>query len=100
MVRHILKDYNLTRALDGADAVWKARNESFDLILMDMKMPVMGGLEATRRIREFNAKVPIIALTANAFDSDKSSAIEAGCNAFLAKPLSKKQLLEIFSTKW
>ena len=100
LVRHILKDYNLTRALDGADAVWKARNESFDLILMDMKMPVMGGLEATRRIREFNAKVPIIALTANAFDSDKSSAIEAGCNAFLAKPLSKKQLLEIFSTKW
>lgn len=74
LVRHILKDYNLTRALDGADAVWKARNESFDLILMDMKMPVMGGLEATRRIREFNAKVPIIALTANAFDSDKSSA--------------------------
>ena len=100
MVRHILKDYNLTRALDGADAVWKARNESFDLILMDMKMPVMGGLEATRRIREFNAKVPIIALTANAFDSDKGSAIEAGCNAFLAKPLSKKQILEIFSTKW
>lgn len=100
LVRHILKDYNLTRALDGADAVWKARNESFDLIFMDMKMPVMGGLEATRRIREFNAKVPIIALTANAFDSDKGSAIEAGCNAFLAKPLSKKQLLEIFSTKW
>lgn len=100
LVRHILKDYNLTRALDGADAVWKARNESFDLILMDMKMPVMGGLEATRRIREFNAKVPIIALTANAFDSDKSSAIKAGCNAFLAKPLSKRQLLEIFSTKW
>lgn len=100
LVRHILKDYNLTRALDGADAVWKARNESFDLILMDMKMPVMGGLEATRRIREFNAKVPIIALTANTFDSDKGSAIEAGCNAFLAKPLSKKQLLEIFSTKW
>lgn len=100
LVRHILKDYNLTRALDGADAVWKARNESFDLILMDMKMPVMGGLEATQRIREFNAKVPIIALTANAFDSDKGSAIEAGCNAFLAKPLSKKQLLEIFSTKW
>ena len=100
LVRHILKDYNLTRALDGADAVWKARNESFDLIFMDMKMPVMEGLEATRRIREFNAKVPIIALTANAFDSDKGSAIEAGCNAFLAKPLSKKQLLEIFSTKW
>lgn len=100
LVRHILKNYNLTRALDGADAVWKARNESFDLILMDMKMPVMGGLEATRRIREFNVKVPIIALTANAFDSDKGSAIEAGCNAFLAKPLSKKQLLEIFSTKW
>ena len=100
LVRHILKNYNLTRALDGADAVWKARNESFDLILMDMKMPVMGGLEATRKIREFNNRIPIIALTANAFDADRISALDAGCNEFLAKPLKKSQLLELFSKKW
>ncbi|WP_418166850.1 response regulator, partial [Alistipes putredinis] len=66
----------------------------------DMKMPVMDGLEATRKIREFNADIPIVALTANAFDSDRVSALDAGCNAFLAKPLKKSQLLDIFSMKW
>lgn len=60
-------------------------------------MPIMGGLEATRKIREFNTEIPIIALTANAFDSDRSNAIEAGCNDFLAKPVKKKQLLELLS---
>ena len=64
---------------------------------MDMKMPVMGGLEATRKIREFNNRIPIIALTANAFDADRISALDAGCNEFLAKPLKKSQLLELFS---
>ena len=57
----------------------------------------MGGLEAVRRIREFNSEVVIIALTANAFDSDKALAFEAGCNDFLAKPLKKQQLLDLFS---
>ena len=60
----------------------------------------MGGLEATRKIREFNTQIPIVALTANAFDSDRVSAIEAGCNAFLAKPVKRNQLLELFSKKW
>ena len=100
LVRHILKEYNLTRVDNGVDAVMKVRNEKFDFVLMDLKMPVMDGLEATRKIREFNTKIPIVALTANAFDSDKTGAIEAGCNAFLAKPLKKRQLLDLFSTKW
>ena len=100
LVQHILKDYHLTRVVNGVDAVNKVRDEHFDLIFMDMKMPVMGGLEATQKIREFNTTIPIIALTANAFDSDKVNAINAGCNAFLAKPLKKSQLLDIFSTKW
>lgn len=59
-----------------------------------------GGLEATRKIREFNNRIPIIALTANAFDADRISALDAGCNEFLAKPLKKSQLLELFSKKW
>ena len=67
--------------------------------LMDMKMPIMGGLEATRKIRELNPIIPIIALTANAFDADRVSAMEAGCNAFLTKPLKKEELLELFSFK-
>lgn len=100
LVRHILKDYDLTRADNGVEAVDKIRNGKFSLVLMDMKMPVMGGLEATRKIREFDTKIPIIALTANAFDADRASALDAGCNAFLAKPLKKSQLLELFSMKW
>lgn len=97
LVQHILKDYDLLRVMNGAEAVEVIRNGSFDFILMDLKMPVMDGLEATRRIREFNRDIPIIALTANAFDSDRASAIEAGCNTFLTKPVKRKQLLDIFS---
>lgn len=97
LVQHILNNYNLTHVQNGVEAVNKVREEEFDLILMDMKMPVMGGLEATRKIREFNQKIPIIALTANAFDSDRVSALDAGCNEFLAKPIKKSQLLELFS---
>lgn len=97
LVRHVLKGHNLTRATNGVNAVEEVRNRNFDFVLMDLKMPIMGGLEATRKIREFNTDIPIIALTANAFDSDRVSAIDAGCNAFLAKPVKRKQLLELFS---
>lgn len=97
LVKHILKEYQITRVINGVEAVEKVRNDKFDIVLMDMKMPIMGGLEATRKIRELNSVIPIIALTANAFDADRISAIEAGCNAFLTKPLKKEHLLELFS---
>lgn len=100
LVQHILKKHELTWVQNGSDAVNETRNGSFDLILMDIKMPVMNGLEATKEIRKFNTRIPIIALTANAFDSDKASATKAGCNAFLTKPLKRSQLLEIFSKEW
>lgn len=100
LLRHILKDYDLTRVDNGAEAVDKVRNGKFSLVLMDMKMPVMGGLETTRKIREFDAEIPIVALAANAFDADRASALDAGCNAFLAKPLKKSQLLGLFSMNW
>ena len=100
LVQHILFKYNLTRVKNGVEALEKLHNEQYDIILMDMKMPIMGGLEAVRKIREFDTKVPIIALTAYAFDSDRTSAMEAGCNAFLTKPLNKSQLLGLFSTKY
>lgn len=99
LVWHMLKGFHLTRAENGVEAVKKVRDEKFDLVLMDLKMPVMDGLEATRRIREFNTTIPIVALTANAFDSDRANALDAGCNAFLAKPVKKSQLLELFSIK-
>ena len=96
LLLHMLKDYDLMRAENGVEAVDAVRNGNFDFVLMDLKMPIMGGLEATRKIREFDTEIPIIALTANAFDSDRVSAMEAGCNAFLTKPVKKKQLLELF----
>jgi len=57
-------------------------------------MPVMDGLEATKRIKESYPKLPIVALTANAFDSDRELAIQAGCNAFLSKPVSSELCLK------
>ena len=84
---------------NGAEALEFIRKNSVDILITDMKMPIMGGLEATRKIRELNPIIPIIALTANAFDADRVSAMEAGCNAFLTKPLKKEELLELFSFK-
>jgi len=97
LVQHILKRYDTVRAVNGAEAVQKVRDEQFDFVLMDMKMPVMGGLEAVRKIREFNQEIMIIALTANAFESDRKAALEAGCNVFIAKPLKQQELFSLFS---
>lgn len=97
LVRNILKDYDLLRVTNGVEAVEEIRNGKFDFVLMDLKMPVMDGLVATRKIREFNSDIPIVALTANAFDADRASAMDAGCNAFLPKPVKRKQLFELLS---
>nr|WP_278706259.1 ATP-binding protein [Bacteroides intestinalis] len=99
LVRNILKDYDLLRVTNGVEAVEEIRNGKFDFVLMDLKMPVMDGLVATRKIREFNSDIPIVALTANAFDIDRASAMDAGCNAFLPKPVKRKQLLELLSLR-
>lgn len=89
----ILKDdFTIVRAYNGEEAVKLAAEIRPDVILMDVKMPVMNGLEATRKIRKFNKTVPIIALTAYEFDTDKHTAIECGCNGFLAKPLNPEDL--------
>ena len=66
-----------------------------DLILMDIKMPVMNGYEATRRIREFNAKVPIIAQTAFGLAGDREKSLKAGCNDYISKPVAEGDLLDL-----
>ncbi len=99
LINAILKNYNLTRARNGAEAVEFAKGQKFDTILMDMRMPVMDGLEATRRIREFDKITPIIAVTANAFQSDRAAAKDAGCNDFITKPLKKKELEKVLGQK-
>ena len=70
-------------------------NPDIDLILMDIKMPVMDGYEATRKIRQFNKDVVIIAQTAYSQNSDKEKAIETGCNDFISKPFGLALLTEI-----
>lgn len=87
--------YTLDRAINGQEAVEKVISEKPDIVLMDWKMPIMDGLEATAKIREFNTTLPIIALTAYAFEADKQKALEAGCNAFITKPIKIKELLAL-----
>ena len=96
LIKAILKTCKLTRAKTGQEAVDLVVANSYDVILMDMKMPVMDGIMATRKIREFDRETPIIAVTANAFDSAKEEALRAGCNAFVTKPVKKSELEEIF----
>ena len=94
LVSTILKDhYDLLHAENGQKAVEIARSQHVDLLLMDMKMPVLDGLKATAEIRKFNASLPIVALTAHAFDSDRIAAIKVGCNEYLVKPLEKMKLM-------
>ncbi len=80
-------DFHLLHARNGQEAVDLYKEHKPDLILMDIKMPVMGGLEATRIIRGLDNAIPIVALTAYAFDSDRKAAFDAGCTGFLSKPI-------------
>lgn len=89
------KHFDLVNVVNGREAVEAVRNRPFDLVLMDMKMPVMDGLTATAEIRKFNADLPIIALTAHAFDTDQQAALEAGCNEYLVKPVDKAKLIAV-----
>ena len=89
------KEYEVYRAHDGQEAIEKFEGCRPDMILMDIKMPVMDGLEATRRIRLKGGTLPIIALTANAYDSDRDKAFEAGCDDYMAKPIMAPALREM-----
>ena len=95
LIKKLLKDNQLTRTITGVEAIEKIKAQTFDIVFMDMRMPVMNGLEATSLIREFNQTTPIIALTANAFDSDRENALAAGCNHFMTKPVKKRELVDL-----
>jgi len=98
LMTYILKNhYEFFRAINGKEAIEKAQTESPDLILMDLKMPKVDGLEATRQIRAAFPDMPIIALTANAFDTDRQQALEAGCNDFMTKPINAAKCLQMIA---
>ncbi len=92
------ENWNITVVDDGEKAVEAFTNDNFDLVLMDVQMPVMNGYEATRKIREMEkergTRTPIIALTAYAMKSDKDLCIEAGMDDYISKPFKRQQFLE------
>jgi CheY-like chemotaxis protein len=86
---------NILRAKNGREAVEIVRlNPGIDIILMDIKMPEMNGLEATKSIKSFRKDIPIIAQTAFSMDEDKRNCTAIGCDDFLAKPIRYKVLIE------
>ena len=97
-------DIKCDTAHNGAVALEMAENNYYDAIFMDMRMPVMSGQEATRKIREFDTVTPIICMSANVYKEDKLEAQEAGMNAFIEKPLEKvdieTQLLNLINHKF
>ncbi|MBT3197119.1 MAG: DUF3365 domain-containing protein [Gammaproteobacteria bacterium] len=97
--RRILQALGLTVSVanNGREAVEQATRESFDLILMDMQMPVMDGIEATRTLRKQGLTTPIIALTANVMQEHRDAFNEAGCDGFLEKPIDKPQLRRVLN---
>lgn len=93
------KRYDIARAVNGQEAVELYRSFRPEAIIMDIKMPVMNGLDATKTIRELDTIIPIIALTANAFESDQLEARETGCNEVITKPV-KSSILQMVLEKY
>jgi CheY-like chemotaxis protein len=89
--------YNVRIAQDGVEAVQRAQAEDFDLVLMDVQMPRMDGLQATAAIRELarESSLPIIAMTARRIAGDRERCLAAGVDAFLTKPIDRSELLEL-----
>ena len=93
--RLIKQGYEVVMAVDGGQGVAMARAEAYDIILMDMSLPVIDGWEATRQIRATPGldRIPIIALTAHAMAGDRDKAMEAGCSDYDTKPVEIARLL-------
>ncbi len=89
-------DAKLVFALNGKEAVQAVENhkDSIDIVVMDLRMPIMDGLEATRQIRQILPSLPVLAQTAYAFEHDREKALAAGCNDYISKPFKKETLLE------
>lgn len=98
LMTYILKDsFNVVRAHDGLEAVNMAKAGGVDLIMMDLKMPNCDGLEATRLIKTDFPELPIVMLTANAFECDRENAMNAGCDDFIAKPVNRDKCMKVIS---
>jgi len=93
------KNYTLLKAVDGEEALDIAIREQPDLIIMDIRLPKMNGLEVTRKLRQnpVFSHTPIIGVTAYAMKGDREEIIEAGCDAYLSKPIDTRELPEVIA---
>ena len=91
--------YNLLEATDGEEALKAVNREKPDLIIMDIQLPKMDGLEVTRRLRQMPAfsHIPIVAVTACAMKGDEEKIMEAGCNTYLPKPINTRELPRVIA---
>ena len=97
LIRSLLDKYGLNVEIvdNGQDAVNSVEAGEFDLIFMDLQMPVMGGLKAAELIKSKSKKIPIIALTANALKGDREKCLKAGCDDYLPKPIDRPDLIDL-----
>ena len=93
------RGFDVAIASNGLEAVDAVREGTFDLVLMDMQMPVMDGCQATEKIREFNRRLPIIAMTANAMTGDKNKCLASGMNDYVTKPINPDELFRTIA-RW
>lgn len=91
------QSFTLRRAHNGMEAVTMLQDSEPDLVLMDIKMPILNGIEAAKLIRSISPKIPMIAMSAYNLDQDRNAAMQAGYNDFLVKPFDKSQLMDILS---
>ncbi|QOR61957.1 response regulator [Sulfurovum sp. ST-21] len=97
LIEEMLQNYGIAAdfALNGFEAVEKTLHKTYDIIFMDINMPVMNGVDATRNIRERNIDTPVIALTANALEGDKEYYLSQGMNGYISKPIDIEELYAI-----
>ncbi len=86
---------HVDNGVDAVDIIEK--NQQIDLVIMDIRLPRLNGLVATQRIRRLNPRIPIIAQTAFAMQSDREMCLKAGCNEFIAKPFRRQELFQILA---
>jgi CheY-like chemotaxis protein len=90
---------NIVHAENGQEAIEACISDThFDLVLMDLQMPEVDGLEATRRIKQVRPELPIVATTANTYDENALACKEAGCDGFLTKPLQFRKMFELMQS--
>jgi CheY-like chemotaxis protein len=90
--------YEAEAVVNGAEAMAACRDRSYDLVLMDVQMPEVDGLEATRRIRQLNTPQPVVvAMTANAMEGDRATCLNAGMDEYISKPIKIEDLQRVVS---